>query len=268
MKKYFEYLGLLTFAVCSFYYTTKVTKLMNSKDPLMITLKEYKEENKSVCKEGYIKDGEAVLGASGKELNIEESYSNMQGDEFDKSKLVFNELTCKINLNSVKDNYIIKGNESKNMVSLLIKVNSTSLLNEILEIGKNTNIPLGIIVNDNLLSNNNDYLLKVLKNNNYLVFEGENINNYISLTKELGSSQYCIETSKNTTLKDCKKEKIPLLRGEVYTKNILLNVKNNLEKGSFYVLSENNVTLKELNALIKVINAKGMKIVSLDELFN
>mgnify|MGYP004666403803 FL=1 len=118
---------------------------MNAKDPVMIEIKKYNEKNKTNCKEGYIKNNEVVLGSSGKEVNIEMSYSNMQGKEFDESKLVFNELTCKINVESAKDNYIIKGNESKNMISLLIKVNDTSLLNEILEIGKQSNISLGII---------------------------------------------------------------------------------------------------------------------------
>ena len=269
MKKYFEYIGLLTFALCSFYYTNKVTKIMNAKDPVMIEIKKYNEKNKTNCKEGYIKNNEVVLGSSGKEVNIEMSYSNMQGKEFDESKLVFNELTCKINVESAKDNYIIKGNESKNMISLLIKVNDTSLLNEILEIGKQSNISLGIITDGNILEKNKEYFEKTLKNGNYIVNDGNNFNTYYNFMNEVKMNKYCIETSSNDNLNDCKKGKVILLRtNEIYRSNILLNVKTDLEKGKFYVLSENNITLKELNALIKVINAKGISTVSLDKLFN
>ena len=86
---------------------------------------------------------------------------------------------------------------------------------------------------------------------------------------EVKMNKYCIETSSNDNLNDCKKGKAILLRSnDIYRSNILLNVKTDLEKGKFYVLSENNITLKELNALIKVINAKGISVVSLDKLFN
>ena len=36
MKKYFEYIGLIIFTGFGFFYTNKVTDLMNNKDPLMI----------------------------------------------------------------------------------------------------------------------------------------------------------------------------------------------------------------------------------------
>lgn len=45
----------------------------------------------------------------------------MQGKKFDELDVVYKEVDCKINLNSIKDNYIIKGNESKNMISILLK---------------------------------------------------------------------------------------------------------------------------------------------------
>jgi len=43
VKKYFEYAGLIALTCFSFYYTEKVTKIMNSKDPVMISIEEYKE---------------------------------------------------------------------------------------------------------------------------------------------------------------------------------------------------------------------------------
>ena len=120
MKKYFEYIGLIIFTGFGFFYTNKVTDLMNSKDPLMIEIKEFASNNNTLCKEGYVTNEGVVLGKNGKEVDYTLTYSNMQGKKFDELDVVYKEVDCKINLNSIKDNYIIKGNESKNMISIFI----------------------------------------------------------------------------------------------------------------------------------------------------
>ena len=107
LKKYFEYIGLLAFALLSFYYTDKVTQLMNSKDPIMISINEYKEKEKAPCKEGYITSEGVVLGRNGKEVDALQSYSNMQGKNFDESLLVFNEIACKVSLETSLSDFII-----------------------------------------------------------------------------------------------------------------------------------------------------------------
>ena len=62
----------------------------------------------------------------------------------------------------------------------------------------------------------------------------------------------------------CKKEEINSLKtNNIYTKDILLNTKNNLEKGNFYVYKENKNTLKELSSTINFIEGKQLKIVSI-----
>ena len=69
MKKYFEYIGLIIFTGFGFFYTNKVTDLMNSKDPLMIEIKEFASNNNTLCKEGYVTNEGVVLGKNGKEVD-------------------------------------------------------------------------------------------------------------------------------------------------------------------------------------------------------
>jgi len=123
VKKYFEYAGLIALTCFSFYYTEKVTKIMNSKDPIMVSIEEYKDKVSTDCKEGYITDNGIVLGVNGRVVDVKESYSKMQGYGYNEELMVFNEVECKVNLENSIDNYIIKGNESKNSVSLFINVN-------------------------------------------------------------------------------------------------------------------------------------------------
>ena len=70
MKKYFEYIGLIALTLFSFYYTDKVTKIMNSKDPVMISIKEYKDKTKESCKEGYYTNDGVILGVNGKIVDV------------------------------------------------------------------------------------------------------------------------------------------------------------------------------------------------------
>ena len=136
LKKYFEYAGLIALTCFSFYYTEKVTKIMNSKDPIMINIEEYKEKVNTDCKEGYITSDGVVLGVNGKVVDVSESYSNMQGMGFSEELMVFNEVKCKVNLGSEVDNYIIIAHDVIKGVSLFLNVNDGSLLDPIIKISK------------------------------------------------------------------------------------------------------------------------------------
>ena len=92
---------------------------------------EYKDKISTDCKEGYLTEDGLVMGTSGYVVDVEESYSRMQGLEFNKDLLVFKEIKCKVNTKNTKDTHIIKGNESKNMISIFIKVNDLSHIEEI-----------------------------------------------------------------------------------------------------------------------------------------
>lgn len=272
MKKYFEYIGLLALTCFSFYYTEKVTKIMNSKDPVMISIEEYKEKTNTDCKEGYITSDGVVLGVSGQIVDVNESYSAMQGVGYNEELMVFKEVSCKVNMDTTLDNYIIKGNEAKMGVSLFINVNDGTLLKEIIEISNNKNVYLNLIVTGSVLETHKDYMKELYKDGYEIIYGGSEENDFKKYTKimkdfENNPRMYCINLGIKDNLNMCKKAKINSIKASnIYTKDILLSTKTNLEKGSFYIYKENNNTLKELSSTINFINGKQLKIMSITDM--
>lgn len=265
MKKYFEYIGLIIFTGFGFFYTNKVTDLMNNKDPLMIEIKEFASNNNTLCKEGYVTNEGVVLGKNGKEVDYTLTYSNMQGKKFDELDVVYKEVDCKINLSSIKDNYIIKGNESKNMISIFIKINDNSLVKDIVNVFDKNNVKVNLIVNN--LNNINEYISYV-KNGHYVLYSGESNKDLKEFKSTLNlENNFCISLYNNSTLDNCFKNNFYVLKtNNIYKDNILYNTKANLEKGEFYVFYENKNTLEEISALIKFIKGKNIDIVNINKL--
>lgn len=274
MKKYLEYVGLLALACFSFYYTERVTKIMNSKDPIMISIENYKNENKVSCKEGYVTTDGVVLGVSGIIVDTEESYSKMQGYKFDETKLVFDEVKCEINKTTAIDKYIIKGNEGKDSVSLFINVNDGTLIEKLVNVADSKNIKLNIIVTGSVLETHKEFLMDAYNNNHEIIYGGLEENDfkkYKSIMKEFENNPrtFCANIGIKDILETCKKENINSIKvSDIYTKDILLNTKTNLEKGKFFVYKENNNTLNELSATINYIEGKKIKIINLSEMLS
>lgn len=272
MKKYLEYLGLILITVFGFYYTDKVTTLMNSKDPLMIEIKEYKDKISTDCKEGYLTEDGLVMGTSGYVVDVEESYSRMQGLEFNKDLLVFKEIKCKVNTKNTKDTHIIKGNESKNMISIFIKVNDLSHIEEITNKFNSNNIKINIITNGVTLEKNIDLFKNIYIKGNKIVYNGTSESDLDKFTDVLSSfnvneKTYCIVLSSNETLEHCKEKKLNTLKAKyIFTKEVYHNTLINLDKGNFYVYKENTLINDEINPLIKYIQAKNISIVDIEEL--
>ncbi len=274
MKKTFEYIALVGVTLFSFYYTDRVTKIMNSKDPVMENIKQYQTDTKTACKEGYITSEGVVLGVNGSIVNVSESYSNMQGVGYDPSLMVWDEISCEVTKETSIDNYIIKGNEATNSVSLFINVIDASLLKEITEISDTKNVKLNLILTGSILETNKD-LIKELSTKGYnLIYGGIEENDfkkYLKILKDFNQKDntYCINLGLKDTLDMCKKKNINSIKtNNIYTNSILLNTKKNLEKGGFYVYKENKNTLEELSATINFIKGKQLKIVSLEEILN
>lgn len=272
MKKYIKYFGLIAFTCFSFYYTEKVTKIMNSKDPVMKSIEEFKENNEVSCKEGYITSEGAVLGVNGQIVDVFESYSAMQGVGYDEELMVYKKSLCKVNLENTLDNYIIKANEITKSVSLFINIVDTSYLKEIIDVTINKGVLVNLIVTGNILENNKEYMKQLYLEGYELIYGGKDENDfkkYINIMKEFKADnrKFCININTNDILKMCSKEKINSLKtNNVYNKDILLNTKKNLQKGEFYVYKENANTLKELSATINYIEGKELKIVKITEL--
>ena len=98
-------------------------KLLNKKDPLMITLNNIKEEYEILPVNAIIEEDTIIPGIKGLEVNIEKSYEEMkQGGVFREESLIYNDITPSSSLSNNKDKYIVKGSNKKE-VSLIIILN-------------------------------------------------------------------------------------------------------------------------------------------------
>ena len=123
MKKIIKIFLILCLVCFSFFYTDKVMKLLNKKDPLMITLNNIKEEYEILPVNAIIEEDTIIPGIKGLEVNIEKSYEEMkQGGVFREESLIYNNITPSSSLSNNKDKYIVKGSNKKE-VSLIIILN-------------------------------------------------------------------------------------------------------------------------------------------------
>ncbi len=274
MKKYFEYIGLFVVTCFSFYYTEKVTKIMNSKDPIMVSIEEYKEVSYVPCQEGYKTAEGVVLGVNGRVVDSSASYSNMQGYGYKEDLMVFEEIECNVNLDNSKDSYILKANEATNSVSLFVNVIDGSYLEDIVNISKYKGVKINFIVTGSVMETYKDYLKKIYNDGFDIVYGGVEENDfkkYLSVMKEFQDTErrFCVNLGIKDNLDMCKKSKINTIKPEfIYTYDLFLNTKKTLSNGNFYVYKESEKIKDELSTIINFITGKQIKIVSVSDLLN
>ena len=256
------------------YYTEKVTKIMNSKDPIMVNIEEYKEVSYVPCREGYKTTGGVVLGVNGKIVDTTKSYSNMQGYGYQEDLMVFEEVECNVNLDNSKDSYIIKANEATGSVSLFVNVIDGTYLKDIVSISKYKGVKINFIVTGSVLETYKDYMKEIYNDGFDIVYGGVEENDfkkYLSVMKEFQASErrFCVNLGIKDNLDMCMKSKINTIKPEfIYSFDMFLNTKKTLSKGNFYVYKENDKIKEELSPIINYITGKQIKIVSISELLN
>lgn len=243
----------------------------------MIKIKEYDKNLDSGVKEAVIKDDTIIPGLSGKKIDINESYKILKKyGKFDESLLVY---TDKMPITLLKNNlnkYIISGNKSKQMVSLIFTVGENDNIDNILRILEENSINATFFIDVKWLDKNNDLAFDLIK-------KGHTIGNSSDSFDYKNSSFIWMNTIINNVLKqkenycyfkDFNKEYLDictLAKSYSIMPNIIANtnpyetIKTNLTSGSFISLKTDNETLKQLQVIINYIKSKGYKIVSLKE---
>lgn len=266
MKKIFSYVGIFVLMCFSFYYTDKVAKFMNNEDEVMKSIKEYAKRYDTKCKEGYITADGVVLGVSGIVVNTELSYSEMKGIGFDESLLEYKENPCVVSKNNNKDDYIIRGNEIKNSVSLIINVKNNKNIENIVKISETKNIKLSLMIDYNYLKNNKEYIKELINNGYDILYKGSSEEDLKQFIKELNTIStsleiFCVCESDNNLKNYCYKNNINTIKTDkVITSSYLSNIKNNVAKGDFIILDESVILKNEIGVVINYIRSRGLKI--------
>lgn len=262
MKRIIQKLSMLLFILLTFFLADKLVNNNINNTYLMKEINSLKDEYKVLPVTAVIDDDTIIPGINGKEVEVFKTYQKMRKSNiFDEDDIVYKTIFSSVLLEDNKDKYIIKGNDNKNKVSILVIYNINDL-SKIKKIDNNItifinhkNITLDTInkLKDKKVytyGDNGIYTKEILMSDNSII---NNVSN--------NKSKYCLFRDKNDSmLKLCSNNKmysiIPNIIGS-YS-----NIKDNLTNGSIILLDN----LNNINQIIKYINSKGYEIVDIDTL--
>ncbi len=275
MKKIFQIVGLISLVCFSFFVTEKTATVVNNMDEIMIRIKTEKDEYKLENKNAMIEGNTIIPGISSRKVNINKSYKNMKNNGYyDENLYVYDYTLPDISLADNLDKYIIKGNPSKRMVSLIFMVSSDNDINEILTIINNYNIKATFFVDTTWFTGNNNLIEEMIKKgHNVNIF----MNNYTDpdfdwidmvlkkINKQKNGFCYGLEDN-DDNINSCKVKGNYTIRPTVISENTpLQDIKTKLESGALLSLKVNQRVKKELSTIIIYIKSKGYKITNLEE---
>lgn len=277
MKKLFETVGFVTLICLSFIYTEKTVSVVKQYDDIMIAIKEKNEQYKVEAKDAIVNDNTIIPGLNGKKINENKSYSKMKRyGSFNSNLLVYDEVAPSVSIKNNLDKYIIKGNETKNMVSLIFLINNEDEIDNILSILKNKKVKANFFINSKWLEKNEDKLIKIINGGHNVGGLGNNLDytdsNYPWIDNKIKTISkkefgYCYnEVDDIQSLKLCSNYNNYTIRPNIIvSKNPLTEIKEKITPGSIISFRVNNRLDNELGLIIEYIKSKGYIISTLEE---
>ena len=278
MKNILKLIGLIVLIVFTFFTTDKVTTVIKENDPLMNKIENTKNIYSIDKTEAIIKDNTIIPGLNGRVVNIDKSYKKMKEQGiFNNKLLIYDKLLPDNTLKNNQDKFIIKGNNNKQMISIIYILDNDKYLDKLESIINLKNIKINYFVTYNYLINNSTKIAKMENREVYNYgdlgeYTPDNIlfaNNLISRITN-NNAIYCLTTNYNKkVLNLCKNNQLYTINPTIIVKKDAYNeIKNKLESGSIILMPINNDTVTESSIIIDYIKGKGLKIGGLSELLN
>ena len=276
-KKAIKLASLFLLLLLSFIYTDKVFNEARGNDPLMKEVISYKRAHDVKPVEPKIKDDEMILGMSGLIINEEKSYKNMKEDDsFNKQKLVYDKAKPNTSITKTYDYYITNG-ISKNMVSIIFKVNNSTNVSELLSLLAKTNVTVNFFIDGSYLEKNVETAFSMVNLNSEIYnlgYDNKYSKSMISVTNNLiesitlKDSLFCLNSDKNDDYKDiCASKKMLTISPKLVNPSIA-DLKKNLSKGVMIAYDLDEFDTSKFNFIINVIESRGYKIKGLSKLIN
>lgn len=279
MKKFFSVIGIITLAIVSFIYTDKTIDVAKQFDNVMTTINEVSGDYYVDPIDGIIIDDILFIpGVSGREVDQNKSYKSMRKfGGFNKNLLEYKEIKPQNTLEDNLNKYIISGNKSKNMVSLIFIVSGNTNIDKVLSIVENKDVKVNFFVDGSWVEKNNE-LLKKLIDKNYTIgnlsynmdYQNSAFSWIDTIIKRMSHEKYgyCYSVEENLdNLKLCAMNKNFTIKPSIVVKKYpLKEIKEQISNGSIISIPINSSVEEELPTIINYINSKGLKIVSLNEL--
>lgn len=270
MNKFFQILGLIGITIFSFFVTEKTVLVVNNMDDIMIQIKQNKDKYKEQSIKATIKDNTIIPGINGRIVNVKRSYKNMKINGYYSDKLfVYDYNKPIISLEDNKNKYIIKGNPTKRMISLIFKVKNNTNITNIISILNNYGAKSTFFVDINWFTNNTNVIEQLIK-------EGHNVgillDNYESddflwtdtVIKNINKQKYgfCYNAEK---IEVCAENKDYTIRPkEISEYTPLVDLKKYIDSENLFSFEVNSELKKELINIIIYIKSKGKKLENLE----
>lgn len=269
IKKSLQVLAILLFAAFSFFYTDKASQIIRNNDPIMVKIKEQKDNIDVSYIDPIIYNDEYVFGSNGCEIDEKKSYEKMKAyGEYNENLLVMKS----IDFSSLQKNkYIISGNKIDKNVSIAFIIDDDININ-LLGYLNSKKIISNFFVTGNYLDNNIDELRNISKSHSvyyYDEYTDKKIKYYSNLiNSELNNkSKYCLLNERNDDiLQLCQKNNLLTIKSEFLEKNMFNKIQKKLSNGSIIIIKSDD--LNEIKLSINYIKSKGYNFVSLDELLD
>lgn len=269
MKKFFEYIGLLSLVCFSFFLTDKTASVVQEVDNLMVQIKSHQEEYNQKGENATVKEKYIVPGLPNRSVNTLKSYQEMKKvGVYDSNYFVYDIKKPSDNLDNHLDKYIVSGNPKKRMVSIIFLVREGPIKSILDKIGdKKVSF---VIPNYNFQNQISDIELAIDEGNEFLI-EDYKEQNYLNTKQKLETlknpTKICYNIEQNDNyLSLCKKNKYySVTTTRVITKTPLTTTKEILAPGLFLTFEVNNQLLEELPNIISYIESRGYQIKPLSE---
>lgn len=277
MKKFFQTIGIISLLCFSFIYTEKTVTVVKEFDDIMVQIKKTSQSSRIEAIDAVVTDNTIVPGISGKEIDIDKSYSKMKRyGKYNEKLIEYTSIEPNINLSDNINKYIIKGNKNKNMVSLLFLVDSNDSVSNILKILNQKKVQATFFLDGNWVEKNNDILIEIINEGHEIGNLGYNssyTNNSFSwldnkIKKVSGQSRgYCYHKIDNDeALMLCAMNSNYSIKPSIEVlSNPSITVKEKLSAGDLIGLDITDELVSELPVILTFINSKGYKIATLGE---
>ena len=256
MKKFLKIILFSILIIVSFYFTDQTALFVQSKDPIMQSIKEYSLESNYDAVNAEINDNYIIPGMYGKRINEVKSLMNMKATGVFNSLFLVNDyVKPDISLNKNIDKIIKRGNSRKQGVSFILENDETNAVTYFIS----SKIPVSLLVTKKTY-NQNPYFEQINNDfDNYKALES-------ILNKDKLNTNICVL---NRTNKDiCIKNKKYLIEPSlVLNEANILSVKKNITSGDI-IMIKSDASIDEINLLVNYIKSKGLKVIKLSELIS
>lgn len=278
MFKIFRNIGIITLVFLSFIYTEKIVSVVKDYDEIMVEIKHTKNEYKIEPIEAILTDTTIIPGISGKEVNVDKSYAKMkQYGKFESTLLAYDKINPKNRLKDNLDKLIIKGNSSKNMISLVFLLKNVDEIEDIVALLNERNMKGNFFIDSSWIGTNETTIIDLVKQGHMignLSYRGDYKNTKFmeldNIIKKLAGQKvsYCyLEEYDKEALSICSKQGDYTIKPNIIIKNTLADLKKNLESGSIISIENLSGDLT-LDMIVNYIQGKGYEVVDLKTLLS